>query len=125
MEETSSCNPPVEAVFFGAKEQPEISARMLALFEADQAARQIAFEFIDWNVVGKADAERRYEVMRYLCAGEIAAAESLYCAAFIFQHGDCTAHYDLAHYLAAESIARGNAKAKWIYAASCNRALVR
>lgn len=116
------CDPPVAPFAFGDDEQPEITARLQALFVADQAARQSMP--IDWERVSRADAERRHEVMRYLLAGQIGAPESLFHAAFIFQHGNCPDHYDLAHTLAAQAVERGYERARWICAATLDRALM-
>ena len=116
------CDPPVVPLAFGDDEPPEITARIYALFTADQAARQSPSS--DWSEVSRADAERRHEVLNYLIAGQVSAAESLYYAAFIFQHGNCPEHYDLAHQLAEQAIQRGFRQARWIYAASLDRSLM-
>jgi hypothetical protein len=116
------CDPPVVPLTFGDDEPPKITARIQALFVADQAARQSPPS--DWGEVSRADAERRHEVLNYLSAGQVNAAETLYYAAFIFQHGNCPEHYDLAHQLAEQAIQRGYSQARWIYAASLDRALM-
>lgn len=59
--------------------------------------------------------------MRYLEAGRITSAESLYYAAFIFQHGDCPDHYKLANRLAGRALDLGYADARWIFAATLDR----
>jgi hypothetical protein len=116
------CDPPVAQISLGDEESPAITARMQELFAADQAARQSTT--IDWNLVAREDAQRRHETMNYLSTGQISLAESLYYAAFIFQHGNCPEHYDLAHQLAEVAIQRGYTRARWISAASLDRGLM-
>jgi hypothetical protein len=115
-------DPPLARITHGDEESPTITARMQALFAADQAARQSTA--IDWNRVSEEDAQRRHETIKYLSAGQISLAESLYYAAFIFQHGNCPEHYNLAHQLAEKAIQRGYTRARWISAASLDRALM-
>ena len=116
------CDPPATPITLGDGEAPAISARVQALFEADQAARQS--EAIDWSRTALEDAQRRREVLGYLATGQVGTPESLRYAAFIFQHGNCPEHYDLAHQLAAQAMQRGATQARWIYAASLDRALM-
>jgi hypothetical protein len=116
------CDPPVVPITCGNEESPVITARMQSLFAADQAARQSTP--IDRNRIAQEDAQRRNETLNYLTTGQISAPESLYYAAFIFQHGNCPEHYDLAHQLAEQAVQRGYTQARWIYAASLDRALM-
>ena len=116
------CDPPVPPITLGNNEAPAIAARMQALFAADQAARQSTP--IRWELLAREDNERRHETLNYLTSGQISAPESLYYAAFIFQHGNCPEHYDLAHHLAELAIQRGYTEARWISAASLDRALM-
>ena len=116
------CDPPPGPVALAEHEDPAITARMQALFAADQADRQSMP--IDWERVSREDAERRHEVMRSLAAGQIGAPESLFHAAFIFQHGNSPEHYELAHQLAAHAVERGYERARWICAAALDRALM-
>jgi hypothetical protein len=116
------CDPPVAPITLGDGEPPAITARMRALFTADQKARQSTP--IDWSRIAPEDGQRRHETLNYLTAGQISAPESLYYAAFIFQHGNCPEHYDLAHQLAEQAVQRGYIQARWICAASLDRALM-
>lgn len=99
-----------------------MTSRVHELFVADQAARQAPA--INWSNLVREDAQRRRELMLALRAGHIGAPISLYYAAFIFQHGNCPEHYDLAHQLAEQALRRGYDQARWIYAASLDRALM-
>ena len=116
------CDPPVVPIMFGEHELPEITARIEVLFAADQAARQA--QQIDWSQVSQEDAKRRHEILNYLSAGKVSAPQSLLYAAFIFQHGNCPEHYDLAHQFAEQAIHQGYRQARWMYAASLDRALM-
>jgi hypothetical protein len=116
------CEPPVAPIKLGDDESPAITVRMRELFATDQAARLSAP--IDWPRLAQEDAQRRQETMTYLLAGQICTAESLYYAAFIFQHGNCPEHYDLAHQLAEYARQRGYDAARWLCAATLDRALM-
>jgi hypothetical protein len=116
------CDPPVGSITLGDDEAPAITARMQELFAADQDARQSTS--IDWSRLSQDDAQRRHEILRYLTTGQVSTAESLYYAAFMFQHGNCPEHYDLAHQLAEHSLQRGYVKAQWLCAATLDRALM-
>ena len=116
------CDPPVAPVTLGSDEPATISARIRVLFAEDQAARQSTP--IDWSRISVEDAQRRHETLSYLNAGQLCAPESLYYAAFIFQHGNCLEHYDLAHQLAKWALERGYTQARWICAATRDRALM-
>jgi hypothetical protein len=116
------CDPPLLPIRFDTHEAPEITIRLHALFAADQAARQT--QHSDWSQISRDDAQRRHEVLNYLSAGQVNASESLYYAAFIFQHGNCPEHYDLAHQLAEQALHQGYIQARWISAASLDRALM-
>lgn len=118
----SPCAPAIASISFGEDESPEITARLKQLFEADQAARQT--QAIDWERVAREDTNRRFEVLDYLTHGQLTFPESLYYAAFIFQHGNCSDHFQLAHQLAERALDLGYDKAHWIYAATLDRYLL-
>lgn len=116
------CDPSIGSISFADDEHPMITTRLQTLFAADQAARQSSA--IDWSNVLLEDSQRRHEILLYLSAGQVGAPVSLYHAAFIFQHGNCPEHYDLAHQLAEQALQRGYDQARWISAASLDRALM-
>jgi len=116
------CDPPVAPILLAEQETPLITTRMQALFAADQVARQSPA--IDWARVSQEDRQRRHETLHYLTTGQISAPESLYFAAFIFQHGNCPQHYELAHELAELALDGGYVQAGWISAASLDRSLM-
>ena len=96
---------------------------MQEIFDADQKDRQPGVGKIDWNVVGKADAERREQTRKLLARGQLHTGEDFERAAFVFQHGGTPDDYLLAHTLAMVAAARGQASAIWIAAATLDRYL--
>ena len=96
---------------------------MQKIFDADQKPRQGDFSKIDWAVVSKEDAERREATRKLLATGQLHTGEDFEWAAFIFQHGETPDDYLLAHTLAMVAVARGQASAIWIAAATLDRYL--
>lgn len=74
-------------------------------------------------MISKQDAERREATRRLLAAGSLHASQDFASAAFIFQHGDTPEDYLLAHTLALVAVAKGDAGAAWIAAATLDRYL--
>lgn len=118
----AACQPPVVDIVFGEQEEVAVSERMRELFAADQAARQK--ELIDWSRLSVEDEQRRVETLAYLAKGQLCLGQSLFYAAFIFQHGNCADHFQLAHRLAARALEVGYDQARWIYAATLDRYLL-
>jgi len=116
------CQPPIKPIHFGENEAPELTERIKQLFDADQMARQA--DPIDWEQLSSEDIQRRVEISAHLTEGRLNAPASLYCAAFIFQHGNCPEHYQLAHALAERALQAGFDQARWIYAAILDRYLL-
>jgi hypothetical protein len=102
---------------------PADSAELQALFDADQADRQIRPP--DWSVVGPRDRAREARVHEMLEAGLVVTALDYYNAAMIYQHAPGIEGSEMAHELAMISAALGNDRAKWLAAASWDRLLVR
>jgi len=98
------------------------SAEMVRIFDADQADRQDP-DKIDWAVVGKADAARRAATRRLLDGGKLHTGEDYQQAAFVFQHGEGSDDYLLAHTLAMVAVAKGAGEALWIACATLDRYL--
>jgi hypothetical protein len=116
------CLPPIGTIAFGDHELPALAERMRALFTEDQAARRTGI--IDWERLATEDTHRRIEILTYLTHGQLCSPESLYAAAFIFQHGTCPDHYHLAHQLAARALQLGYSPARWLFAATLDRYLM-
>ncbi|MBN2678594.1 MAG: hypothetical protein JXR32_11095 [Anaerolineaceae bacterium] len=104
-------------------DDPFVSLRMAGLFLADQAIRQFPSQ-ADIHRMDSEDTQRRLIVMSLLKEGRIHSPRNLVCAAFIFQHGDCSEHYLLANQLARIAMDADYLDARWIYAASLDRYLV-
>ena len=68
------------------------------------------------------DAHRNAEkVKKLLDTGKLVTGEDFECAAFVFQHGVRPEDYLMAHILAMTALVRGNAKARWISAATLDQ----
>jgi hypothetical protein len=97
---------------------------MTKLFDEDQGARTSG-KPIDWDKLNVEDEARRVRVKATLEQGELKSGGDLKRAAFIFQHGDKPGDYLFAHALAVAAVARGDAEASWIAAATLDRYLQR
>ena len=117
-----ACDPAVGKVVLSGSPHPAVSKRMRVIFDKDQEARMV--EDIDWEVLNRKDTTRRVEVLGYLEQGQLSTGEDLYYAAFIFQHGNCPEHYQLANRLAEKAVLLDYNDARWIYAATLDRYLL-
>jgi len=97
-----------------------------ALFNADQSDRKDPAN-INWKIISPRDQERRKNLQKIMNDGGLKTAKDYYHAAYIFQHGNSTNDFLLAHCLAFTSIAKGNKDpdAAWIAAATIDRFLQR
>jgi len=98
---------------------------MAKIFEADQKDRQGGMNITQeqWKQIDARDLQRREQVRKLLGAGELVTGEDFEHAAFVFQHGTQPSDYLMAHILAVSAIARGDARARWISAATLDRYL--
>lgn len=125
------CIPSVDPAIYGLLDQLvvtqdddiAVSLRMTDLAFADQAVRQLLVD-LDPQKVSEEDTLRRIEVLDFIDNGEIHSGRNLIYAAFIFQHGDCSEHYQLANQLAQLAMDAGYLDARWMYAASLDRYLM-
>jgi hypothetical protein len=78
---------------------------------------------LSWDEIAKRDEERRKQVNSLLAEGKVVTGQDFHDAAFIFQHGQTTDDYLLAHILATEAVVLGYTNAKWIAAATLDRYL--
>jgi len=97
------------------------SAKMKAIFTEDQRVR--TGPVIDWKKTSKTDAERREQTRKLLAAGALHTAKDYEEAAFVFQHGDSSDDYLLAHTLAMVAVSKGDPGAIWIASATLDRYL--
>ena len=95
---------------------------MTRIFQADQADRAPP---IDWTKVSPADAQRRGATRKLLAAGRLHTGEDYLHAAYVFQHGQETNDYLLAHTLATIAASKGVQGGLWIAAATLDRYLMR
>ena len=98
-----------------------LNADMKTIYEEDQRVRKA--ETIDWTVVNQSDAERRVQVKKLLADGALHTGKDYEEAAFVFQHGDSSQDYLLAHTLAMVAVSKSDATAIWIAAATLDRYL--
>jgi hypothetical protein len=85
--------------------------------------RQLPYERVDWSVVDKADAARLGATRKLLADGKLNTGTDFERAALIFQHSGTSENYLLAHTLAVVAVARGQASATWMVAATLDRYL--
>ena len=123
--EQEPCDPPVPNAAFGDQNDPKISKRVSELFEEDQARESLARNGKAWSAIVVDDRKRQAEISAYLQDGKINSADDLYHAAMIFQHGNCVEHYRLANQLAERAVSKGSKEAKWLYAATLDRYLMK
>ncbi len=96
---------------------------MKQIFDEDQKVRQAGSFKIDWTVVKRTDAARREATMKLINSGALHSGEDFTWAAFVFQHGDTSNDYLLAHTLAMVGVRKGYSAAIWIAAATLDRYL--
>lgn len=99
------------------------NSEMQRISEGDQKDRQPGIGKIDWTVVSKSDAARREATAKLLSDGKLHTGEDFQRAAFVFQHGDTSDDYLLAHTLAIVAVSRGRSSAIWIASATMDRYL--
>ncbi len=78
---------------------------------------------IDWTLVMPRDKAREQQVKALYCSGALHTAADFHHAAMILQHADAPDDYLLAHELCVVAIAKGDASALWLCAASEDRFL--
>ena len=100
------------------------NVEMASIYEDDQKVRQNGpATRADWDAIEPADRVRRERVAAMLAAGDLHTADDYRKAAFVFQHGDRSDDYLLAHTLALVAVAKGDQGAAWIAAATLDRYL--
>jgi hypothetical protein len=105
--------------------EPEVTTanvEMASIYDADQKDRQNPLA-ADWRAIAKADRVRRERVSVLLAAGALHTADDHRKAAFVFQHGERSDDYLLAHTLALVALSKGDRSAAWIAAATLDRYL--
>jgi hypothetical protein len=103
-----------------------LNPELARLYEEDQADRAGTLKDTDWAAVEKRDAERRGRVLEIMEKGGARQAGDYYHAAMVFQHSVKPEDHDLAHAWCLEALKLdpGLSKARWLAAASKDRALM-
>ena len=105
-------------------ESTTANVEMASIYEDDQKVRQNGLATrADWEAIEKTDRVRRERVAALLAAGALHTADDYRKAAFVFQHGERSDDYLLAHTLALVAVAKGDQGAAWIAAATLDRYL--
>lgn len=99
------------------------NSRLQKLFDEDQADRRV--KKIDWTKVSKKDIRRQRQVTTMLGKKLVKTARDYYNAAMVLQHAIEVSGNKLAQKLAKRSMDLGEQKAKWLYAATTDRILMR
>lgn len=108
----------------GAPRSAADDAGLARMYEEDQADRTPpAGRTIDWALVGPRDRSREARVKALYRAGDLHTAADFSHAAMILQHADAPDDYLLAHELCIVAIAKGDASALWLCAATEDRFL--
>lgn len=87
-------------------------------------------EGIDWDDKDKVEELRKKDEIRrqtardLLSSGNLSTGLNFHHASLIFQHGETTEDYKLAHELAEKALDLGDETAKWLYAATFDRWLL-
>lgn len=101
------------------------NAEIARLYRDDQADRSPpAGKSIDWAAVAPRDKARLARVKELYAQDRLRTGADYYHAAMILQHGGAPEAYLLAHELCVVSLSKGEARAKWLAAASEDRFLV-
>ena len=104
-----------------AKDNQELSR----LMDEDQADRTPDdAKSIDWKIVGPRDAARLKRVKELYAQNQLKTGGDYYHAAMILQHSEVADDYLLAHELCVAAISKGDARGKWLAAASEDRFLM-
>lgn len=93
------------------------------LYTQDQQDRGVGGPSLQGQQMLQRDAARREQVHAMLEAGVLKSAEDFHDAAFIYQHGQTSDDYLLAHVLGTVAVAKGDTKSLWISAAALDRYL--
>jgi hypothetical protein len=81
-------------------------------------------KLIDWKIVGPRDAERLKRVKELYAENKLKDGRGLLSRRDDLQHSDAADDFLLAHELCVAAISKGDARAKWLAAASEDRFLM-
>jgi hypothetical protein len=104
-------------------QQPAAQTEVHQLYVEDQKDRGVGGESLSWDKLKPRDRARRARVHELIASDNLRSAEDFHDAAFVYQHGQTSSDYLLAHVLATVAVQKGDAKSLWISAASLDRYL--
>jgi hypothetical protein len=104
---------------------PADDAELARLYQEDQADRSPkAGAPIDWEKVSPRDRARESRVKELYAADRLRTGADYYHAAMVLQHAGTPEDYLLAHEFCVAALAQGEARAKWLAAATEDRYLM-
>jgi hypothetical protein len=103
------------------RDNPEL-ARLMQEDQADRSPDDP--RLIDWKIVGPRDAARLKRAKELYDQNQLKTGADYYHAAMILQHSDVADDFLLAHELCVVAISKGDARGKWLAAASEDRFLM-
>jgi hypothetical protein len=109
----------------GTPATPTDNDVLRSLYQADQIDRAPgAGKSIDWVLVGQRDHARETMVRQLYSDNQLKTGGDYYHAAMVLQHSTVPESFLLAHELSVVAISKGEARAKWLAAASEDRFLM-
>lgn len=107
-----------------ATDGPKDNAELTRLYQEDQADRAPQTGPVDGKAIVARDQARQARVKELYQANQMQTGADYYHAAMVLQHGYVPEDYLLAHELSVVGLSKGEAKAKWLAAASEDRFLM-
>jgi len=107
-----------------AQSSPKDNEELARLYQEDQADRVPKDGPVDGKAIVARDRVRQARVKELYQANQLQTGADYYHAAMVLQHGYVPEDYLLAHELCVVGISKGEAKAKWLAAASEDRFLM-
>lgn len=111
------------AILVSARQATTSSSEVHRLFLDDQRDREGSLTSPDWKTIWPRDQSRRQRVHEILAAGGLITAQDFHDAAYIYQHGQGSSDFLLAHILAMMAVQKGDQTSLWISAATLDRYL--
>jgi len=95
------------------------------IYKQDQADRLNREILEDFKKLNERDCERRKKVAMIVKKGKVKTGRDLYFTAMVYQHGPSVADSKKAIQFAKKSMESGHKKARWLFAATTDRLLVK
>ena len=107
----------------GSSPSSKDNEELARMFKEDQDDRKPGVQGIDWAKVKPRDDARLARVYELYKAGALCTGPDWYRAAMLLQHGNEPEDFLLAHEMSVAAVAKGEAAAPWLAAASEDRYL--